>query len=170
MASGVKSRIAERPVYGFCVIPEWGVLRLYYFYGLFFLKVQGFFDNDKGKYALPNQTWETIASLSVHFLEKSGFYICYCNCMLIVIYFLIDLPILPSSFVYFSGQPVSFPVNQHLMYCLWTLKVCSSQYFGSGLDPDSITSVNPDSKSGSGPRRAKMTHILFWGLQKGLLL
>jgi hypothetical protein len=28
----------------------------------------------------------------------------------------------------------------------------------SGLDPDSIGSVDPDSESGSGPRRAKMTH------------
>jgi hypothetical protein len=30
--------------------------------------------------------------------------------------------------------------------------------FGFGLDPDSIRSVDPDSKSGSGFRRAKMTH------------
>ncbi len=29
---------------------------------------------------------------------------------------------------------------------------------GSGLDPDSIGSVAPDSESGSGSRRAKMTH------------
>jgi hypothetical protein len=32
------------------------------------------------------------------------------------------------------------------------------QCFGSGLDPDSITSVDPLSESGSGSRRAKMTH------------
>ncbi len=29
---------------------------------------------------------------------------------------------------------------------------------GSGSDPDSIGSVDPDSESGSGSRRAKMTH------------
>ncbi len=52
----------------------------------------------------------------MHFIEKSEFYIGYCNCMLIVIYWKIYLPILSSSFVYFSGQPVSFTVNQHLMY------------------------------------------------------
>ncbi len=35
-----------------------------------------------------------------------------------------------------------------------------SQGCGSGLDPDSIGSVDPDpdSESGSGSRRAKMTH------------
>jgi len=34
------------------------------------------------------------------------------------------------------------------------------QSFGSGLDPDSIGSLDPDpySESGSGSRRAKMTH------------
>jgi hypothetical protein len=31
-------------------------------------------------------------------------------------------------------------------------------YPGSGLDPHSIGSVDPDSESGSGSRRAKMTH------------
>ncbi len=31
MASGVKNRIAERPFYGFCVIPEWGVFGLDFF-------------------------------------------------------------------------------------------------------------------------------------------
>jgi hypothetical protein len=29
---------------------------------------------------------------------------------------------------------------------------------GSGLDPESIRSVDPDLESGSGSRRAKMTH------------
>jgi hypothetical protein len=35
---------------------------------------------------------------------------------------------------------------------------CFFQGCGSGLDPDSIGSVDPDSESGSGSRRAKMTH------------
>jgi hypothetical protein len=43
-ASGVKNRIAERPLYGFCVIPEWGVLGLDYFYSMFF---EDFFRNEK---------------------------------------------------------------------------------------------------------------------------
>jgi hypothetical protein len=36
--------------------------------------------------------------------------------------------------------------------------VISYQCFGSGLDPDSIRLVDPDSQSGSGSWRAKMTH------------
>ena len=43
-ACGVKSRIAERPFYGFCVIPEWGVLGLDYVYSMFF---GDFFRNEK---------------------------------------------------------------------------------------------------------------------------
>ena len=43
-ASGVKNRIAERPFYGFCVIPEWGVLGLGYIYSMFF---EDFFRNEK---------------------------------------------------------------------------------------------------------------------------
>jgi hypothetical protein len=34
----------------------------------------------------------------------------------------------------------------------------STAMFGSELDPDSIRSVDPDSESRSGFRRAKMTH------------
>jgi hypothetical protein len=34
----------------------------------------------------------------------------------------------------------------------------SNQGFGSGLDPDSIRSVEPDPYSESGSRRGKMTH------------
>jgi hypothetical protein len=41
-----------------------------------------------------------------------------------------------------------------------TLLILVSQGCGSGLDPDSIGSVDPDpdSETGSGSRRAKMTH------------
>ncbi len=40
-----------------------------------------------------------------------------------------------------------------------TLKLCGSGSVSwSGLDPDSIGSLDPDSESGSGYRRAKMTH------------
>ena len=39
VASGVENWIAERPFYGFCVIPEWGVLRLM---GCFSLKFEDF--------------------------------------------------------------------------------------------------------------------------------
>jgi hypothetical protein len=50
------------------------------------------------------------------------------------------------------------PLNR--LFFLWVnqlirkLQGCGS---GSGLDPDSIGSVDPDSESGSGSRRAKMT-------------
>jgi hypothetical protein len=42
------------------------------------------------------------------------------------------------------------------MYCVLLVIYCENQCFGSGLDPDSIRSVDPDSESGS--RRAKITH------------
>jgi hypothetical protein len=46
----------------------------------------------------------------------------------------------------------------------WKIKIyfkqgCGSGYVsGSGLDPDSIGSVDPDPEFGSGSRRAKITH------------
>ena len=48
-ASGVEKWIAERPFYGFCVIPEWGVLKSSSFYDIFFLKVRGFFGKRSGE-------------------------------------------------------------------------------------------------------------------------
>ncbi len=39
---------------------------------------------------------------------------------------------------------------------LWLILHYGNQCFGSGLDPGSIRSVDPDSESGS--RKAKMTH------------
>jgi hypothetical protein len=61
-ASGVEKWIEERPFYGFCVIPEWGVLKSSSFYDIFFLKVRGFFGKRSGESALPKPTWELIDS------------------------------------------------------------------------------------------------------------
>jgi hypothetical protein len=41
---------------------------------------------------------------------------------------------------------------------LWRISLNQGCGSRSGLDPDSIGSVNPDSESGSGSRRTKMTH------------
>jgi hypothetical protein len=66
------------------------------------------------------------------------------------------------------GRPSSHRLHQRqhrgLEQILHTTRISAStwQGFGSGLDPDSIRSVDPDpdpfSESGSGSRRAKMIH------------
>jgi hypothetical protein len=73
--SGVKNRIAERPFYGFCVIPEWGVLGLDYFYSMFledFLEIRRYICITKPN--LGNKA--SLLILSVYFVEKYGLYIC----------------------------------------------------------------------------------------------
>ena len=62
VASGVENWIAERPFFGFCVIPEWGVLKSYSFYDIIFLLVRGFSGERSGDFALPNPTCDLIDS------------------------------------------------------------------------------------------------------------
>jgi hypothetical protein len=52
----------------------------------------------------------------------------------------------------------------HFQTSKLTIELRLKECFGSGLDPDSIRSVDPDSESGSGSRRTKMTHknIIFF--------
>jgi hypothetical protein len=78
---------------------------------------------------------------------------------------LLEAPVLCAPQIVGPGH---WKKNTKNNYPSWILS--ENQGCGSGLDPDSIGSLDPDSESGSGSRRAKMTHknskknskFMFW--------
>jgi hypothetical protein len=63
------------------------------------------------------------------------------------------------AFFSLNSDAKAFPELEEIKKDDLPIQCCGSgSVSGSGVDPDSMWSLDPDSQSGSGSRRAKMTH------------